>query len=43
MQYEEKLREMELMTQEERRERGDFIAIYRLINHMDKVDNENFF
>ncbi len=32
---------MQLLTLEERRERGDLIAIYRLVNHMDKVDNEN--
>ncbi len=41
LQYEERLREMKLMTLEEGRERGDLIATYRVINHVDKVDNEN--
>ncbi len=40
--YEERLREMQMMTIEERRERGDFIVIFRLVKHMDKVDNENY-
>ncbi len=30
-----------MMTLKESRERGDLIATYRLVNHMDKVDKEN--
>ncbi len=39
--YEESLRKMQLMTQEERREKGDLITIYKLVNLKEKVDNED--
>ena len=40
MPYEERLRAMELTTLEQRRERGDLIQVYKLVNGMDEVDNE---
>ena len=39
--YEERLKQMELPTLERRRERGDLISIYRMINGLEEVD-ENF-
>ncbi len=41
LQYEERQREMQLMTLEERSVRGDMIAIDRLTSQVDKMDNEN--
>ena len=38
--YEERLRVMNLPTLEQRRERGDLIQVYKLMNGMDEVDNE---
>ena len=39
--YEERLMALGLTTLEQRRERGDLIQIYKLMNGMDQVDNEN--
>ena len=36
--YSERLREMDLPTLEERRERGDLITIYKLLNGLEEVD-----
>ena len=36
--YEERLEEMNLPTLEERRERGDLIPVYKLLNGMDQTD-----
>ena len=41
MAYEERLKAMDLPTLEQRRERGDLIQVYKLINGIDQVDNEN--
>ena len=41
MTYEESLKAMDLPTLEQRRERGDLLQIYKLMNGMDQVDNEN--
>ena len=38
--YEERLREINLPTLEERRERGDLITIFKLYNKMEEADNE---
>lgn len=38
--YEERLKEIELITQEER-ERADLITIHKLVKQMGKVDNED--
>ena len=40
MTYEERLSAMDLPTLESRRERGDLIQVYKLLNEMDIVDNE---
>ena len=39
--YEERLRAMDLPTMEKRRERGDLIQIFKLLNRMDIVDNKD--
>ena len=39
--YEERLRAMDLPTMEKRRERGDLIQIFKLLNGMDIVDNKD--
>ena len=36
--YEERLEEMNLPTLEEKREKGDLITVYKLLNGMDKTD-----
>ena len=36
--YEERLKEMQLSTLEERRERGDLITIYKLMNNLEDTD-----
>ncbi len=41
LQYQDRLREMNLSTLEQRRERGDFTQIYELWNNMDVTDSEN--
>ena len=35
--YEERLKEMKLPTLEERRERGDLITIYKLMNNLEEI------
>ena len=39
--YEERLKEMKLPTLEERRERGDLITIYKLVNGLEKTDRRD--
>ena len=39
--YEERLKEMHLTTLEERRERGDLITIYKLMNNLEETDRED--
>ncbi len=41
--YEERLRMLEIPTLENRRERGDLINIYRMINCMENVKKEGFY
>ena len=36
--YEERLKEMHLKTLKERRERGDLITIYKLIDNLEETD-----
>ncbi|XP_045126266.1 uncharacterized protein LOC123513260 [Portunus trituberculatus] len=38
--YEERLRKLEIPTLESRRERGDLIGIYKMVNNLDKVDGD---
>lgn len=37
---EESLQEMDLPTLKQRRERGDLITMYKLINKMEVIDND---
>ena len=39
--YEERLRRLNLPTLEERRERGDMITMYKIVNGMDILDRED--
>ncbi len=41
MTYEDRLREMELLTLEQRREKGDMIALHKLVNKIDKIDKDD--
>ena len=41
--YEERLKEMNLPTLEDRRERGDLIMLFKMINGIEKLDRENLF
>ena len=38
--YEERLKEMQLTTLKERRERGNFIIIYKLMNNLEETDRK---
>ncbi len=38
--YEERLRKQEIPTLESRRERGDLISTYKMVNSLDKVDDD---
>ena len=39
--YEERLREMGLPTVQDRRERGDLITLYKIVNGIEKLDEQN--
>ncbi len=39
--YMDRLKEMKLTTLQVRRERGDLITVYKLINELEKVDRED--
>ncbi len=41
MSCEDRLKEMQLTTLQERRERGDLFTVYKLINYLEKVDRED--
>ncbi len=41
MTYEDRLKEMEFPTLEQRRERGDMITLCKLANKIDKVDKDD--
>lgn len=41
LQYEERLREMGLPTLQERRERGDLITLYKIVNGFEKMDKQD--
>ncbi len=42
MMYEDRLREMELPTLKQRKERGEMIMLYKLVNKTDKIGNDDF-
>ena len=39
--YEERLKEMHLTTLKERRENGDLITIYKLMNNLEEIDRKD--
>ena len=39
--YDERLKEMHLATLEERREKGDLITIYKLMNNLEETDRKD--
>ena len=38
--YEERLEKLDLMTLESRRERGDLICVYKMVNGMDRIGDD---
>ena len=38
--YEERLRKLGLLTLESRRERGDLISVYKMVNGMDRIGED---
>ena len=41
LKYEDRLKEMGLSTLQDRRERGDLITLYKIVNGIEKLDNQN--
>ena len=39
--YEDRFKEMGLPTLQDRRERGDLITLYKMVNGIEKLDNQN--
>ena len=41
LRYEDRLKEMGLPTLQDRRKRGDLITLYKIVNGIEKLDNQN--